>query len=287
MTADAPGVPFFLVDVLPTAGEFLLGGSTGRHAAAARRVRPGELLVLTDGRGSRAGATVLRTGRSEVLLAVAPAVRLPDPSPRVVLVQALPKGERSDLAVELATEAGVDEIVPWAAARCVARWTAERADKGAARWLAGARAAAEQSRRSAVPIVHDLADMAGVASLIAGAAGALILHEAGSQPIREATLPTRGELILVVGPEGGIDPAELDAFTAAGGRPVVLGPQVLRTSTAAAVALGALGVLTGRWAPTADPGNEPGPDPGHDSAPDPGHHSAPDPGPDSAHDRDG
>ncbi len=279
MTADSPGAPFFLVDVLPTAGEFLLGGSAGRHAAAARRVRPGELLVLTDGRGNRAPATVLRTGRSDVLLAVSPAVRLPDPSPRVVLVQALPKGERSDLAVELATEAGVDEIVPWAAARCVARWTAERADKGTARWLAVARAAAQQSRRAIVPIVHDLADSARVAALIAGAAGGLVLHETGSLPIRDAILPPDGDLVLVVGPEGGIDPAELDAFTSAGGQPVVLGPQVLRTSTAAAVALGALGVLTARWAPTADPANEPGPDPGHDSAPDPG--------PDSAHDRDG
>lgn len=243
------GEPYFLVDALPPAGEFLLSGDEGRHAATVRRMRPGELLVLTDGRGGRAEATVLAGGRGTLTLRVGDAVSEPEPAPRVVLIQALPKGERSDLAVDLATEAGVDEIVPWQAARCVARWTGspDKAERGRQRWQAVAREAAKQSRRSRVPVVRPLAGTDAVAGLVAGAAGALVLHESGATPILAVTMPAEGTLILVVGPEGGVSPEELALFERAGARAVRLGPEVLRTSSAAAVALGALGVLTGRW----------------------------------------
>lgn len=246
------GEPFFLVDPLPAPGEFLLGGDEGRHASTVRRMRPGELLVLADGRGAHAVATVLAAGRGTLTLQVGDAVIDAEPDPRVVLVQALPKGERSDLAVDLATEAGIDEIVPWQAARCVARWTAspDKAERGRARWQLVAREAAKQSRRSWVPPVRPLADTAAVAGLVSGAAAALVLHESAVTPITAVTMPadgTDGALVLVVGPEGGISPDELASFERAGARPVRLGPEVLRTSTAAAVALGALGVLTGRW----------------------------------------
>jgi 16S rRNA (uracil1498-N3)-methyltransferase len=180
---------------------------------------------------------------------VGAAVSEPEPAVRVVLVQALPKGERSDLAVDLATEAGVDEIVPWQSARCVARWTGppDKAERGRARWQAVARQAAKQSRRSRVPVVRPLAGTDVVAQLVAGATGALVLHESGTAPLASVTIPTAGDLVLIVGPEGGIAPEELAVFERAGAAAVRLGPEVLRTSTAAAVALGALGVLTGRW----------------------------------------
>lgn len=241
------GEAFFLVDRLPAAGSFRLTGPEGRHAATVRRVRPGETVLLTDGLGRNAVATVVGTGKSEVELDVAAATTVPAPGVRVTLVQALPKGERGELAVELATEAGVDAIVPWSARRCVTRWSPERAPKGLARWTATAREAAKQSRRSWVPPVRPVASTREVAALLAAADAALVLHESATDPLTAVPLPAAGEVVLVVGPEGGVDDDELAAFTAAGARAVRLGPQVLRTSTAGAVALGALGVLTDRW----------------------------------------
>lgn len=241
------GEAFFLVDELPAAGPFRLTGPEGRHAATVRRVRPGESVLLTDGRGRRAEARVTATAKAEVELDVQPAVTVAEPAVRVTLVQALPKGERGELAVELATEAGVDAVVPWSARRCVTRWSDERAVKGVARWTATAREAAKQSRRSWVPTVRPVASTRQVAALVAAADVALVLHESATGGLAAVDLPVRGEVLLVVGPEGGIDDDELAAFTAAGARTVRLGPQVLRTSTAGVVALGALGVLTDRW----------------------------------------
>ena len=241
------GEPFFLVDALPPAGPFVLDGAEGRHAATVRRLRVGEPLVLTDGAGSWASAAVVAAGRAELTLDVGPAHRVEPPPVRVILVQALPKGERGELAVELATEAGVDEIVPWTAARCVARWrTPEQVGKGVARWRNTARAAAKQARRPFVPLVRDLATTPEVA-VRARAATSLALHESSITPLAVADLPATGDVVLIVGPEGGLTEEELTVFGSAGATVVRLGPQVLRTSTAGAVALGALGVLTGRW----------------------------------------
>ena len=155
------GEPYFLVDRLPALGEFRLTGPEGRHAATVRRLRVGESLVLTDGSGGFAAATVTQVGRGELTVDVGPARRLEQPAVRVTLVQAVPKGDRGELAVELATEAGVDALVPWAASRCVARWTADRAGHGVERWRAAAREAAKQSRRPFVPQVAELSAHAG------------------------------------------------------------------------------------------------------------------------------
>lgn len=242
------GEPFFLVDPIPVTGSFVLDGAEGRHAATVRRLRSGEPLVLTDGRGRWAAATVSAVGRNQLTVEVGLVQQLTDPVVRTVLVQALPKGERGELAVELATEAGVDVIVPWQAARCVARWTPERAGRGVARWRTAAREAGKQSRRARLPEVTELVTTSTVAALIRDAAGAVLLHEAESTPLTSVQLPVSGDLVLVVGPEGGLAPEELRILGEAGGLPVRLGPEVLRTSTAGAVALGALAVLTGRWA---------------------------------------
>jgi len=246
---DHHGEPFFLVEQIPEAGPFQLTGPEGRHAAAVRRLRVGERLMLSDGAGTVAPATVTRLGRAELTLHVAPAERFVPPAVRVTLVQAVPKGDRAVLAVELATEAGIDAIVPWDAHRCVVRWkSGEQQDKGNARWQAAAREAAKQSRRPFVPGVAELASTDRVVELVQAAAGALVLHEAAELRLRAAELPTTGDVVLIVGPEGGLTEEELTVFRAAGAIPIRLGPEVLRTSTAAAVALGALGVLTGRWA---------------------------------------
>ncbi len=240
--------PLFLVDALPPGDTGVLDGPEGRHAATVRRLRAGEGLLLSDGRGGLARAVVVEVRRDAVALRVVDRSTLPPASPRVVLAQALVKGDRGELAVELATEAGVDVVLPWRAARCVARWEAgSRGDKALARWRATVREAAKQARRPWVPVVEEPVTTAALARRVAAAAGALVLHEAAAAALGSVPLPDDGDLLLVVGPEGGIADDEVDALVEAGARAVRLGPEVLRASTAAAVALGALGVLTGRW----------------------------------------
>ncbi|MDT7581809.1 MAG: rRNA (uracil1498-N3)-methyltransferase [Pseudonocardiales bacterium] len=240
--------PLFLVDALPIGDTGVLDGPEGRHAATVRRLRPGEELLLADGRGGLARAVVEDVAKDALALRVVDRSLLPPPAPRVVLAQALVKGDRGELAVELATEAGVDEVLPWRAARCVARWEAgPRGEKALARWRTTVREAAKQARRPWVPVVGEPVTTTALAKRVTDAAGALVLHESAEVGLPDVELPANGDLLLVVGPEGGIAGDELDALVAAGAQVVRLGPEVLRASTAAAVALGALGVLTGRW----------------------------------------
>jgi 16S rRNA (uracil1498-N3)-methyltransferase len=242
--------PLFLVDALPAGDRAVLDGPEGRHAATVKRLRPGEGVQLADGRGGLAQAVVAAAGRDAVELTVTGRTRLDPPAPRVVVAQALVKGDRGELAVELATEAGVDEILPWRAARCVARWEeGPRGDKALARWRSTAREAAKQARRPWLPVVGAPMTTAALVRRVADAGVALVLHESATDRLADLgpELAVAGEVLLVVGPEGGVTDDEVAALTAAGARPVRLGPEVLRASTAAAVALGALGVLTGRW----------------------------------------
>jgi 16S rRNA (uracil1498-N3)-methyltransferase len=239
--------PVFLVDALPTGAATVLDGAEGHHAATVRRLRPGEPLVLSDGHGGVADCVVTEPVEGGLRLAVTAVRRLDPPDPRFVLVQALAKGDRGELAVELAVELGVDLVVPWAAARSVVRWEGPRGQRALERWRSTARAAAKQSRRAWLPAVAPPATTREVADLVGAAAGALVLHEAADTPLVAVPLPDEGDLVLVVGPEGGLDDAELAAFTGAGATAVRLGEPVLRTSTAGAAALAALSLRTGRW----------------------------------------
>lgn len=237
--------PVFLYDDLgPT--RIVLDGPEGRHAAGSRRMVAGEAVDLVDGRGARASCRVLASGRDTLTLEVVGRSTEPEPELRVVLVQALPKGDRGELAVELATEVGVDEVVPWVAARCVMQWKGDRGDRQHARWASTAREAAKQSRRAWVPPVTALHTTAQVAARLGGTT-ALVLHEAATDALTAVDLPAAGEVVLVVGPEGGIDERELEAFAAAGARTVRLGPTVLRTSTAGAAAAAVVSARSGRW----------------------------------------
>lgn len=249
-----PGL--FYIDALPETGELaVVEGDEGFHAATVRRIRRGERLILGDGDGGLAHCVVEHAGREGLQARVLDRRQVPPVQPPVTVVQALPKAERSELAIELATEAGADALVAWQAARCVARWEGARADKGLRRWRAVARAAAQQSRRAHIPSVDGVLSTAALTQLIgdvvASGGTVLALHESATGQLTDLNLAQAKSVMLVVGPEGGIAPDELTALTDAGAVPVHLGPTVLRTSTAAAVALGALGVLTGRWDGTA------------------------------------
>lgn len=243
----------FYVDTLPAAGELaVVDGDEGFHAANVRRIRPGEHLDLGDGAGTLAACVVEDVGKGRLSARVVERRGVPPVAPVVTVVQALPKSERAELAVELATEAGADGFVAWQAARCVARWDGPaRLDKGLRRWRAVARSAARQSRRPYIPAVDGLVTTAELAGLVRGAVAAggavLVLHESATEPLAGAAVADAASVLLIVGPEGGITDDEIGVLTGAGAVVVRLGPTVLRTSTAAAVALGALGVLTRRW----------------------------------------
>ena len=248
----------FYVDALPDTGSLaVLDGDEGFHAATVRRIRPGEQLVLGDGVGGLAHCQVERAGRDGLQARVLRRWSVAPGRPPVTVVQALPKSDRSELAIELATEAGADAFLAWRAARCVAHWEGARVDKGLRRWRAVARAAARQSRRAHIPTVDGVLCTAELTERIraevAGGAAVLALHESAADRLGDLCAKEQvaqaNALLLVVGPEGGIAPDEIDAITGAGAVAARLGPQVLRTSTAAAVALGALGVLTPRWDP--------------------------------------
>ena len=240
----------FYIDALPAVGELaVVDGEEGFHAANVRRTRPGEHLDLGDGAGNLAHCVVEDVAKGRLWARVQEVRRSERPTPTVTVVQALPKSERSELAIELATEVGADAFIAWQAARCVARWDGSaKVDKGLRRWAAVARSAARQSRRPYIPAVDEVVSTAELVDRVRSAppSTVLVLHESASRPLTD--MDTAAEVLtLVVGPEGGITDDELAELTAAGAVAVRLGPTVLRTSTAAAVALGALGVLTPRW----------------------------------------
>ncbi|CAN5717110.1 16S rRNA (uracil(1498)-N(3))-methyltransferase [soil metagenome] len=245
--------PLFFIDRLPDEGKLaVLDGDEGFHAASVRRIRVGESVVLGDGAGAMADCVVEETTKQSLSARALTRWNAVPPHPPVTVVQAIPKAERSELAIELATEAGADGFLAWQAARCVARWDGPKADKGLRRWRAVARSAARQSRRGFIPDVDGVLSTGALVQRIREdvARGALVLalHESATIAFTEHQVAQADSLVLVVGPEGGITDEEIAAFTAAGAHAVRLGPTVLRTSTAAAVALGALGVLTTRWA---------------------------------------
>ncbi|MEV0278233.1 16S rRNA (uracil(1498)-N(3))-methyltransferase [Streptomyces sp. NPDC050610] len=244
--------PVFLADSLAgaEAGSVVaLTGPEGRHAVSVRRLRVGEEVTLTDGEGVGAYGTVAALeGKDRLEVSVTEVRTEPAPRPRITVVQALPKGDRGELAVETMTETGVDAIVPWSASRCVTQWKGDRGLKALGKWRATAREAGKQSRRLRFPQVSDLMTTRQVAALLADAAFAAVLHEEGSDPLATSPLPAAGDLVLIVGPEGGVSPDELTAFADTGAKPYRLGPSVLRTSTAGTAATALLLGRTGRWA---------------------------------------
>jgi 16S rRNA (uracil1498-N3)-methyltransferase len=244
----AAGPPLFLVPPGGlAAGAMTLDGPEGHHAAAVRRLRAGERADVSDGAGTLAECVVTAVGKDSVTLDVRALHTVPPPHPRLSVAQALPKGDRGELAVELMTEVGVDAVIPWAAERSIAKWQAERGQKALAKWRATAREAAKQSRRAWLPEVTDLATTAALAARAATAARAIVLEADAPAKLHELPLPEEGEVLLLVGPEGGISPTERATLRAAGAVEARLGPTVLRTSTAGAAAAVILLTRTARW----------------------------------------
>jgi 16S rRNA (uracil1498-N3)-methyltransferase len=245
---------FFLSEALalatadPAVGSTVsVTGAEAKHAVTVSRLRQGETLQLGDGAGLMLGVTVLTAAPAELVVRVDDVHRAPPPTPRIVLVQALAKGDRDELAVQAATELGIDGVVPWAASRSVARWEGAKIDKGQARWAAIVREATKQSIRPWLPTVSPLASTKQLA-LLAGRSRMLLLEPTASEPLTAVGgLDANSDIVLVVGPEGGIAPSELEILERAGARRVRLGDTVLRTSTAGPAAIAVLNAALGRW----------------------------------------
>jgi 16S rRNA (uracil1498-N3)-methyltransferase len=243
--------PLFFVSAERLAGATLgtvivLDGPEGRHGARVLRIGVGEQVQLTDGVGHRVGAVVESVGAGELHLRLQTITQEPQPDSRFVLVQALAKGDRDEQAIEAATEVGVDEVVPWQASRSVVIWRGERAARSLRKWESVVLAAAKQSRRARVPLVSELANQGAVIQRIEQAALALVLHEEALLPLAGLGLPPSGDVLVIVGPEGGVAPEELGAFVAAGAVTVRLGANVLRSSSAGPAALAVISAA-GRW----------------------------------------
>lgn len=246
--APVAGPPLFLVPpghlATPTV---TLSGPEGHHAAAVRRLRTGERADVSDGAGTLAECVVASVAAEVVVLTVRTVRVVPAPEPRITVVQALPKGDRAELAVELMTEVGVDSVVAWAAERSVTRWQGDRGERALAKWRGTAREASKQSRRAWIPAVTGPARLPDLMKLVSAAARAVVLEADAPDPLSALPLPGRGEILLIVGPEGGVSPAERSALAGAGAAQARLGPTVLRTSTAGAAAAAVLLSRTGRW----------------------------------------
>jgi 16S rRNA (uracil1498-N3)-methyltransferase len=242
--------PVFLADLAGAdeGARVSLEGTEGRHAASVRRLAAGERVDLTDGAGGFAECRVVTAHRDSLDLEVLARKDSAAPAVSITVVQALPKGDRGELAVDVLTEVGVDRIVPWAASRCVTQWRGDRGDRALEKWRAHAREAGKQSRRAWFPVVDEQHSTGQVAVALAGASLAVVLHESAAISLAEHKIPDEGSVVLVVGPEGGISDDEVASFEAAGALTARMGPTVMRTSTAGVAAASLVLARAGRWA---------------------------------------
>jgi 16S rRNA (uracil1498-N3)-methyltransferase len=241
-------LPVFVVDSAALSADVIeIAGDEGRHASVVRRLRAGECILLTDGSGQGAECVVRSTGRGTLVAEVVERHVEPAPAPRLVVVQALLKGDAGEHAVDLMTQVGVDGIVPWSAARSVAQWREDRGYRALQRLRTTAKESGKQARRLRFPMVEAPHTTEEVVALLTNADCAVVLHETADAPITDVSVPEDGLLALVVGPEGGVTDQERHEFAAAGVKPVRLGPSVLRASTAGAAAAAVLLSRTPRW----------------------------------------
>ncbi len=252
----APGT----LDQQVPGASFVLDGSEARHAVTVKRLGAGEGVDIADGAGKRLTGTVLAASPGELIVECLELAVEPRPGIRLVLVQALAKGDRDELGAETATELGIDAVIPWQAERSIVRWKPERAAKAHAKWQSVVTAAAKQARRAWIPEVRAAVDSAGLQSAVAAADLAVILHEDAVRPLRQVLeswrdsgQPAGGsserdrEILLIVGPEGGISPREVTRLCGAGAVTALLGHHVLRSSTAGPAATVLASDVLGRW----------------------------------------
>lgn len=218
-----------------------LSPDDAHHLADVLRVREGEVVEVVEVGGQTAWRVRIEAVSPQVEgTLVEQLARVTHP--RVTLVQGVAKGEKMDAVVRQAVEVGADEIVPVLMERSVVKLDAAKRAQRGERWRRIARSAAEQAHRDAVPVVHDPATLAEVMPLLAGFDEVVVLWEEARGAGLESALSSwvaaeHPRVAIVVGPEGGLSAEEVAALEALGATTVTLGPHILRTETAALIAL--------------------------------------------------
>ncbi|NBW73385.1 MAG: 16S rRNA (uracil(1498)-N(3))-methyltransferase [Microbacteriaceae bacterium] len=230
--------PLFVDSNLKVSDKVILTGDEAKHAISVRRMRVGEAISVTNGKGLRVRGLVAELSKHELVIKVSESSQEIEDEPRYVLVQALAKGDRDELAIQAATELGVSQIIPWAANRSVTRWEGQKKSTGQARWQQIVTEAAKQSLRSFIPEVLAVRSSQELVGDFAGFDLVLVLDPSADTKLRDIKVPDAGKIAIVVGPEGGISPEELELFGTE--RLVSLGKNILRTSTAGPALLAAL-----------------------------------------------
>jgi 16S rRNA (uracil1498-N3)-methyltransferase len=233
----------------PAAGlAVTLGGSEGKHAVNVRRMRVGEGIQLSDGKGLRVRGTVSALGNSSLTVQIDSVEQEAAPSVGLTIIQALAKGDRDELAIQAATELGCWAVVPWQAERSISKWEGAKIAKSVDRWQTIVSEAAKQSLRVFEPVV---AQPLGSKQLVASVKNfdlVLILDPTAQSGLGSLELSeSQKSVAIVVGPEGGISDHELEALEDAGAIRVHLGEPILRTSTAGVAAISVIQAKLGLW----------------------------------------
>ena len=236
---DAPG-PF------RSGASLSLVGDEAHHASKVARIQSGEKILVSDGRGHIAEASVTDVSAARVDLDVVEPRFVPKPVPEVWLAQALAKGDRDEYAIQMACELGVDGVIPFAASRSVSVWAGEKKLKGQLRWQKIVQEASKQSLRAWIPEVRQLSTTEEILGQYRDW-NVVVMDPDATTPLSSFEAQTDDPILMVVGPEGGLSPQELEKFEQAGAPAYRLGETVLRTSSAGPAALAVLNVRLGRW----------------------------------------
>ncbi|MGA0112968.1 MAG: 16S rRNA (uracil(1498)-N(3))-methyltransferase [Candidatus Nanopelagicaceae bacterium] len=230
-------LPLFIVDNLPNSGSLEIDGDEAKHAISSLRIKNGELISVTDGKGGRADAQVISVTGKTFVVELNNYQQEPSSQIKLTVVQALTKGDRARETIELLTEAGVDQIIPWSAQRCVGQWKDDALEK----WRVWSKEATKQSRRSWIPEISEIQTTIDIVKRVKDSELSLIFHETGEKKLSQVlSEKSPSSLLLIIGPEGGISETELEAFKLAGAIEVSMGKPVFRSAHAGAAALAAV-----------------------------------------------
>jgi 16S rRNA (uracil1498-N3)-methyltransferase len=225
-----------------------LGGSEGKHAVNVRRMRIGESIQLSDGKGLRVRGLVSSLGNSSLTVSVESVVKEAEPDVGLTIIQALAKGDRDELSIQAATELGCWGVIPWQAERSISKWEGPKIAKSVDRWQTIVSEAAKQSLRVFEP---EVAQPIGSKQLVAAVKNfdlVLVLDPTAQRGLGSLTFEEATKSVaIVVGPEGGISDHELEALEDAGAIRVHLGEPILRTSTAGVAAIAVIQAKLGLW----------------------------------------
>jgi 16S rRNA (uracil1498-N3)-methyltransferase len=236
----------FLVDKLEDSNLIEVSGDEAHHAIKVLRTSVGEEILISDGTGNWVRACVEYIEKKTFTAKVLERGFQPEKSPRLIVVQGLPKSDRVKDAIEILVESGVDVIIPWQADRSISKWQKDSLTK----WQSVAEAATKQSRRFRKPEIIDGLSLSQLLEIESENSAVLVMHESATTKLSEVVTSKfagMSEIVIVIGPEGGISDSELELLQSTGAHIVGLGPEVFRSAHAGGAALSAVSALIGRW----------------------------------------